>query len=103
MIPYTIKDGHVRFNVHVVPGSSRSEVAGTYNDALRVRVAAPPVEGAANEELVLILAKTFKVSKSSVRIVAGARGRAKQISIEAEPKTVVAVLASKSKSEHGRQ
>lgn len=103
MIPYTIKDGQVRFNVHVVPGSSRSEIAGTHNDSLRVRVAARPVEGAANEELILILAKTFKVSKSSVRIVGGARGRAKQVSIDGEPETIVAMLASKSQSEHGRQ
>lgn len=103
MIPYTIKDGQVRFNVHVVPGSSRSEIAGTHNDSLRVRVAARAVEGAANEELILILAKTFKVSKSRVRIVGGARGRAKQVSIDGEPETIVAMLASKSQSEHGRQ
>ena len=103
MISYYVKEGHVLFKVHVVPGSSRSEVAGTHNDSLRVRVAARPVEGAANEELILTLAKTFKVSKSSVRIVSGARGRAKQVSIEGDLETVVAVLASKSQSEHGRQ
>ena len=103
MIPYTIKNGQVRFNVHVLPGSSRSEIAGTHNDSLRVRVAARPVEGAANEELILILAKTFKVSKSNVRIVGGARGRKKQVSIDGESETVVAVLASSSQSDHGRQ
>jgi uncharacterized protein (TIGR00251 family) len=92
MIPYTIKGGQVFFKVHVVPGSSRSEIAGSHNDSLRVRVAARPVEGAANEELILILAKTFRVSKSSVRIVSGARGRAKQISIEGKPETLVDVL-----------
>jgi uncharacterized protein YggU (UPF0235/DUF167 family) len=61
------------------------------------------VENAANEELILLLAKTFKVSKSCVKIVAGARGRAKQVSIEAKPEVVVEVLASNSQSEHGRQ
>ncbi|HET9527616.1 MAG TPA: DUF167 domain-containing protein [Pyrinomonadaceae bacterium] len=95
MIPYRINDGQVIFKVHVVPGSSRSEIAGSHNDSLRVRVAARPVEGAANEELILLLAKTFRVSKSSVRIVSGARGRAKQVSIDGEPQTVVEVLASK--------
>ena len=94
MIPYSIKAGHVVFKVHVVPGASRSEIAGSHNDSLRVRVAARPVEGAANEELVLFLAKTFKVSKSSVRIISGARGRSKQVSVEGEPETVVAVLSS---------
>jgi uncharacterized protein len=96
MIPYTIKNGQVLFKVHVVPGSSRTEVAGIHDDSLRVRVAARPVEGAANEELIFVLAKTFRVSKSSVRIVSGTRGRAKQISIEGEPEAVVAVLKSKS-------
>ena len=85
MIPYTIKGGQVFFKVHVVPGSSRSEIGGSHNDSLRVRVAA-------NEELILILAKAFRVSKSSVRIVSGARGRAKQISIEGQPQTVIDVL-----------
>ena len=103
MIPYTIKNGQVRFNVHVLPGSSRSEIAGTHNDSLRVRVAARPVEGAANEELILILAKTFKVSKSNVRIVGEARVRKKQVSIDGETETVVAVLVSCSQSDHGRQ
>ena len=92
MIPYTIKGDQVLFKVHVVPGSSRSEIAGSHNDSLRVRVAARPVEGAANEELILVLAKTFKVSKRSVRIVNGARGRAKQVSIEGEPRLLVEVL-----------
>ena len=94
MIPYTIKGGQVLFKVHVVPGSSRSEIVGSHNDSLRVRVAARPVEGAANEELIRILAKAFKVSKSSVRIVNGARGRAKQVSIEGDSETVVKLLAS---------
>lgn len=92
MIPYSIKAGHVLFKVHVVPGSSRSGIAGTHDDALRVRVAARPVEGAANEELILVLAKTFRVSKSSVTIVSGARGRSKQVSIEGEPELLVQVL-----------
>ena len=92
MIPYTLNGDRVLFRVHVVPGSSRSEIAGSHNDALRVRVAARPIEGAANEELILILAKTFKVAKSNVRIVSGARGRAKQVSIEGEPQMLVEVL-----------
>ena len=102
MIPYTLNGGQVRFKVYVVPGSSRSEIAGLHNDSLRVRVAARPIEGAANEELILFLAKTFKVSKSSVRIVSGARGRAKHVSIEGQPETLIELLASKTNSEHGR-
>lgn len=103
MIPYTLKGAQVLFRVYVVPGSSRSEIAGTHNDALRVRVAARPVEGAANEELILILAKTFKVSKSSVRIVSGTRGRAKRVSIEGEPEKLVEVLTTNTDLKDGRQ
>jgi uncharacterized protein (TIGR00251 family) len=101
MIPYTNKGGQLLFKVHVVPGSSRSEIAGLHNDSLRVRVASRPIEGAANDELIRILAKTFKVSKSSVRIVSGARGRAKQVSIEGDPQALIELLASK--IDHGRQ
>lgn len=103
MIPYTLKGAQVLFKVHVVPGSSRSEIAGTHNDSLRVRVAARPVEGAANEELIQILAKTFKVSKSSVRIVSGTRGRSKQVSIEGEPEKLVEVLTTNTDLNDGRQ
>jgi len=101
MIPYTNKGGQLHFKVHVVPGSSRSEIAGAHNDSLRVRVASRPIEGAANEELILILAKTFKVSKSSVTIVSGARGRAKQVSIEGDPERLIELLAAK--ADNGRQ
>jgi uncharacterized protein len=103
MIPYSIKAGQVVFKVHVVPGSSRSEIAGSHNDSLRVRLAARPIEGAANKELILILAKTFKVAKSSVTIVSGHKTRAKQVSIEAEPQSVVEVLSRSVESNHGRE
>jgi uncharacterized protein len=103
MIPYTNKGAQILFKVHVVPGSSRSGIAGLHNDSLRVRVAARPVEGAANEELISILAKAFKVSRSSVRIVSGTRGRAKHVSIEGNAEALVEVLASNTKSDHGRK
>lgn len=101
MIPYTNNGEQLHFKVHVVPGSSRSEIVGSHNDSLRVRVAARPIEGAANEELILILAKAFKVSKGSVRIVSGARGRAKQVSIEGDPERLIELLVAK--ADNGRQ
>ena len=65
-----------------MPRSSRSEVVGEHNGALRVRLAAPPVDGAANDELIHVLAKTFKVSRSAVTILSGHTGRLKQVSID---------------------
>jgi uncharacterized protein len=82
VIEYSIRDEQLIFRVHVVPRASRSEVAGEHNGSLRIRVAAAPVDGAANKEVIELLAKTFKVSRSAVRILSGHTGRLKQVSIE---------------------
>lgn len=82
MIEHSIRDGRLVFRVQVVPRSSRSEVAGEHNGSLRVRVSAPPVEGAANKELTALLAKAFKVSRGAVNILSGQSSRLKQVSIE---------------------
>jgi len=82
LIEYKLSEGKVIFKVYVVPRASRTELVGGYNGALRIRLAAPPVDGAANEELIQLLAKTFKVARSSVRIVRGQSARLKQVSIE---------------------
>ena len=74
--------GYRVITVHVVPRAGRSEVIGEHNGALRVRIAAPPVDGAANEELIRLLAKTFSVSKRDVSVLTGRTGRIKQVRIE---------------------
>ena len=71
----------VRFNVHIQPRSSRTEVAGVHGDALKIRVAAPPVEGEANAELVKFLAKQLGLPKTAVRIVKGEQSRQKVVEI----------------------
>jgi uncharacterized protein (TIGR00251 family) len=68
--------------VHVVPRASRTEIVGEHDGALRVRIAAPPVEGAANEELIRLLAKTYAVAKRNVTVVSGERSRIKRVRIE---------------------
>ncbi|UCC49916.1 MAG: YggU family protein [Gemmatimonadota bacterium] len=74
--------GAVRFSVRVQPRAARTEVVGARGDALKIRVAAPPVEGAANSELVSFLARRFRVPKSAVQVVRGARGRAKLVEVK---------------------
>jgi uncharacterized protein (TIGR00251 family) len=81
MIVLSEKDGSVGFSVRVVPRASRSEIVGEHDGALKVRIAAPPVDGAANEELVKVLAKTLGVAKSSVEIAGGETSKTKQIRI----------------------
>jgi len=77
----TTLDGCVRFTVRVQPRASSTGLAGIYGEALKVRLAAPPVDGAANEMLVIFLAKIFSVSRQDVRILAGESARSKLIEI----------------------
>ena len=69
------------FNVRVVPRASRSEIAGEFDGALRVRLAAPPVDGAANRQLIKLLAKELKVPQNAVEIVAGSASKSKTVRI----------------------
>ena len=92
VIDYSVREGSIVFKVQVVPRASRSEVVGECNGALRVRIAAPPVDGAANEELIRVLSKTFKIPRSAVKLVSGHSSRIKQVSIEASTNEVVARL-----------
>lgn len=65
--------------VHVQPKAARTELAGLYGDAWKIRVAAPPAEGAANDELQAFLAERFGISKSAVVVLAGSRSRHKRV------------------------
>ena len=81
MIQFTEKDGAIVFNVRVVPRASKSEFVGEIGGALKIRIAAPPVDGAANAELIKVLAKEFRVSKSAVEILKGQTSKLKQVKI----------------------
>lgn len=67
----------VRIAIQVQPRASRTELVGTANGFVKVRIAAPPVDGAANSELIQWLSKQLSVKKSDIRIVSGERGRKK--------------------------
>jgi uncharacterized protein (TIGR00251 family) len=72
------KDGAV-LTVHVQPRSSRTVCVGRHGNALKIRVAAPPVDGAANEELTRFLAGELAIPSTAVRIESGERGRHKRV------------------------
>jgi len=82
--PLSVREegGRVRFSVRVQPRASRDEVSGVYGDALKIRLAAPPVDGAANDALVNFLAALFAVPRRAVRILAGESSRSKLIEID---------------------
>ena len=92
MIPYNEIGGALIFKVQVVPRASRSEIIGEHNGALRVRIAAAPVDGAANEAVVRTLALAFKVSRGAVRITAGRTSKIKQVSVRGVGPEVLAEL-----------
>ena len=75
--------GALVLTVHVQPGARRSEVAGIHGDAIKVRLAAPPIEGRANDELVRFLAQAFAVAQRQVAIVRGGTSRRKVVRIDA--------------------
>jgi uncharacterized protein len=74
-------DGGVRLRVRVQPRASRSEIAGVHGDELRIRLQAPPVDGAANEALVRFLADALGAPRSAVEIVSGLASRSKTVVI----------------------
>ena len=80
------------FRVHVVPRASRSGIAGIRDDALKLRIMAPPVEGKANEECIRLLAETFGVKKGQVTIIAGHASRTKTVAVEGAKADRVASL-----------
>lgn len=71
-----------RLKVHVVPGARRTGVQGWHGDAIRLRCAAPPVEGRANEAVAEFLASKLGVRRSAVEIVHGLRSREKVVTVE---------------------
>ena len=71
-----------RITVHVVPRATSTEIGGPYGDAVRIRVGAPPADGAANAELLRFLADRLGVPRGRIRIVAGALGRRKVIEVD---------------------
>jgi uncharacterized protein len=84
-INFVEKDGRIIFNVKVVPGSSRTVVAGLYNGMLKVRLAAPPEKGKANQALIELLAEKFNIPKNSIAITSGLTSKIKQMSLPNTP------------------
>ena len=74
--------GSVTLRVLVQPRASRDEVAGVHGDYLKIRLTSPPVEGAANKNLIRFLSKKLKVPASRIEITKGHRARQKVIKIE---------------------
>lgn len=71
----------VVIDVRVIPRAAKAGIAGMRDAALLVRLNAPPVEGAANAELIEVLSKALGVPRRAVTIVAGERSRSKRVAV----------------------
>jgi uncharacterized protein len=69
----------VTFKVFVQPRSSKNMISGLYKDAIKIKIVAPPVEGAANKMCIKYLAKCLEIPKSSLEIISGHTSRTKKI------------------------
>lgn len=90
--------GRLLVDVKVVPGASRSQIAGLRDGALLVRVAAPPDKGKANEELRDCLARALGLPKSAIELVSGLASRRKRVSVPADSESGLRKLAGESSS-----
>ena len=78
--------------LHIQPGAKRSEITGLHGDALKIRLAAPPIEGRANEALQRFIADSFNVPLRNVELERGAQSRRKTIRVsgsEVEPESLL--------------
>lgn len=82
-------DGRITLTLHIQPGAKKTEFAGLHGEALKIRLAAPPVDGKANEALIKFVAETLKLPKSAVNLKSGQTSRRKVLEISGT--TVVAV------------
>jgi uncharacterized protein len=94
MKPYTAVEGGVRLALRLTPRASRDGVEGIMQDVdgrplLKLRLAAPPVEGAANKTLIAFLGKTLSLRKADITIRSGETSRTKILHLSGEPQMIL--------------
>lgn len=99
MASFTDTNKGVCFNVKVVPGSSRTQLAGTIGDRIKIKIAAAPEKGKANDCLIDYLAALLNVKKNAVRIASGHTSPVKQICIEGRSSAQIEELLASASQE----
>lgn len=87
-------DGRITLTLHIQPGAKKTECAGRHGDALKIRLAAPPVDGKANEALLRFLADTLGLPRSAVTLKSGQSSRRKVVELTGAHPEAVAGLAA---------
>ena len=80
-IPFNRVNDGIIIEVRVLPRSSKREIVGVVDNVVKVKLTAPPVDGAANEQLVEVLSKHFNVKKSAIMILKGESSKRKTVKI----------------------
>ena len=91
----------VEINFQVLPRSSQSKIVGLHNDAVKIKLNKPPVDGQANAECCRVVAKYFKVSKTQVSVLRGTSSRQKTILVEGVSALAVIERLESLKAENG--
>lgn len=79
--------------LHIQPGAKKTEIVGEHGEALKIRLAAPPVDGKANEALLAFLAETLGLPKRDVSLLSGQSSRRKQVAVDLPPASVAERLS----------
>lgn len=90
---YRRRDDVITLTLHVQPGAKRSEIAGLHGEALKIRLAAPPIEGRANEALLKFIAGIFAVPLRNVELQLGSQSRHKVVAVSGtsvDPESLIA-------------
>ncbi len=87
-------DGGILLTLHIQPGASRTDCAGRHGDALKIRLAAPPVDGKANAALVAFVAERLGIGRANVTLKSGQTSRRKILLVVGSTPEAVAALAA---------
>jgi len=86
-------DGRITLTLHIQPGAKKTEFAGLHGEALKIRLAAPPVDGKANEALLRFIAEVLHLPKSAVTLKSGQTSRHKVLEVNGTTADAVAALS----------
>ena len=89
---YRREGDSVTLSLHIQPGAKRSEVSGLHGEALKIRLAAPPIEGRANEALLRFIADSFEIPLRQVELLRGNQSRHKMVKVtgsKVEPESLL--------------
>lgn len=78
---YSWREGDLLLNVFLQPRASKNQLVGLHDNAIKISLTSPPVDGEANKQLIQFLAKLFRVKKTSISIVSGEHSRRKRVCV----------------------